>query len=61
MPLYRRVTLKEDKGSGGFIDTLENIKHFLEDCDDPEEYDVKIVFRPFTKNGLAKLSEFDGF
>jgi len=56
---YQRVTLKAEKKTGGFYDTKDNVKRFLQDCDDPEQYRVSNSL--MTEKKLSKCKEFDGF
>lgn len=56
---YQRVTLKGDSYTGGFYDTPENIKLFLEDCDDPTEYVIRDS--SITEEAVNNLPDFQGF
>jgi len=57
--LYQRVTMKEDDGKGGFIDTPLNVWSYLMDDEEPDQYDVRPVW--MTKQQFENLPEFTGF
>ena len=57
--LYWRITLKVDKGKGGYIDEPEQIRHMLEFCGDRDEYDVAEVW--MLPSRFKRLPEFTGF
>jgi len=56
---YQRVTLKEDGKKGGFYDTKDNVKQFLSECDNPDDYLISNSL--MTEKKLNSLHEFQGF
>jgi len=56
---YHRVTLKDDNGQGGFYDTPENIKLFLLEAEEPQQYEVSKKF--INQKLYNELPDFTGF
>ena len=57
--LFQRVTLKDDHGKGGFIDTPMNVWQYLVNDGLKDCYDVTPVW--MTQQQFDNLSDFTGF
>ena len=57
--LYWHVTLKMDKGKGGYVDEPEQVAHMLQYCGDIGEYDIQEIW--LWKWQHTRLKEFEGF